>query len=188
MPPRPATTDTRARLVKAAIEVVAKRGFEGASVDAIAKKAGFSIGALYWNFKSKDELFLAVFDEHVTWFERQLAEASDSQSLAAGTAGWIGAVASQSDQFLIFIEFWAYAVRKPRIRQAFARRMNDMREAIASSLRDRAERTGLEPPVDPEFAALIVVALGRGLTLEKLADPGTVDDTQVAEFMAALTA
>ena len=72
---------TRRSLVDAALQVVAEKGFDRASVDDIAAKAGYSIGALYSNFAGKDELFLAVFDAHVGWFEDKLeaavAEAMD---------------------------------------------------------------------------------------------------------------
>jgi AcrR family transcriptional regulator len=63
---------TRRRLVEAAVEVVAEKGFHGASVDDIAARAGLSIGALYSNFGGNDELLFAIFDEHVQWFERTL--------------------------------------------------------------------------------------------------------------------
>ena len=59
-------------MIDAAVKVVAKRGFDGAPVDEIARTAGFSIGALYGNFAGKDDLFLAVYDAHVRWFEQEL--------------------------------------------------------------------------------------------------------------------
>src|SRR2546425_811623 len=63
----PRRTETRRRLVDAAIDAVAKKGFHGATVDDIAERAGFSVGAIYSNFGSKDDLFLAVLDKHVAW-------------------------------------------------------------------------------------------------------------------------
>src|SRR3954471_16154329 len=78
--PKRALTDrrapTHARLVAAATKVVARRGFHAATVDEIAKEEGFSVGALYSNFAGKDELYLAVFDGHLRWFEQQLAAAA----------------------------------------------------------------------------------------------------------------
>src|SRR5437764_8094537 len=114
--------DTRARLVKAAAEVVARQGFHSASVDAIAKRAGYSIGALYWNFANKDELFLAVFDEHISCFEQNLREAAVVADTGRGAADWLELSVKQPEQFLIFVEFGAYAVRKPEVREAFAAR------------------------------------------------------------------
>src|SRR3954470_23327241 len=90
--PKRALTERRApthgRLVAAATKVVARRGFHAATVDEIAKEAGFSVGALYSNFAGKDDLFLAVYDGHVRWFEEQLAAAAavDDPARAFGEA------------------------------------------------------------------------------------------------------
>src|SRR5438105_15844263 len=53
---------TRAHLLEAAAEVFARRGFHGASVEEVADVAGYTKGAVYSNFASKDELFLAVLE------------------------------------------------------------------------------------------------------------------------------
>src|SRR5439155_20331168 len=50
-------SDARATLVAAAAKVFARRGYAGSSMDQIAKEAGFSKGALYWHFDSKEDLF-----------------------------------------------------------------------------------------------------------------------------------
>ncbi len=168
--------------------MVAKRGFHAASVDEIAKRAGFSIGALYWNFASKDELFLAVFDEHVHWFKGQLEEALASADADAGASEWIERIVQRPQQFLIFIEFWAYAVRKPKVRAALAERMREMRESAAAALTQRAHAAGAQPPVAPELAALLGLAIGRGVALEKLADPDGLDHQPVSQLLRRLSA
>src|SRR5215212_2268481 len=103
MPAMPPVTErraaTRRRLLDAAIAVVADRGFHAASVDAIAREAGYSVGAIYSNFGGKDDLFLAVFDEHAEWFEQVMADAS-----AEATA--IEALLAEEQQFLVFVSFW----------------------------------------------------------------------------------
>src|SRR4051794_32839223 len=80
---------TTRKLVDAAIQVVAEHGFHAASVDAIAERAGFSIGALYANFRSKDDLLFAVFDEHVKWFEQRLAEVAAADDAGPAIAEWL---------------------------------------------------------------------------------------------------
>src|SRR3954447_17394488 len=167
---RPSVTErrapTRRRLLDAAMEIVAKRGFDGASIDAIARKAGFSVGAVYSNFAGKDDLFLALFDEHVAWFEARLAELPDDEG------EWIDFLLADPSQFLVFVEFWAYAVRTPRLRKAFAARMAELRAAAGAVL---ARRAGLDEAAAPHVG-LLAMALGRGLALERLADPDAVPD------------
>src|SRR6266702_903425 len=81
---------TREALVSAAMGVFARSGYAGASVDAIAAQAGFTVGALYANFGTKEELFLAVFERHcaeelAALRELTAASGSVAQLLAAVT-------------------------------------------------------------------------------------------------------
>ena len=54
---------TRSSLVRAAAKLFSERGLEGASIDEIAEAAGYTKGAFYANFGSKEELFLVMMDE-----------------------------------------------------------------------------------------------------------------------------
>ena len=171
---------THARLVEAATTVVARRGFHAATVDAIADEAGYSVGALYSNFAGKDEVFLAVFDGHLRWYTEQLEAARAAPVPAQGLRDWLDGLIRDPDQLLVFIEFWAYAVRKPKLRRHFAARMRGIRTTLAEMIEER----GAELPVAPETLAVVLLALWRGLALEKLADPDAVDDA-VTELVAS---
>jgi AcrR family transcriptional regulator len=169
-------------MIDAAVKVVAKRGFDGAPVDEIARAAGFSIGALYGNFAGKDDLFLAVYDAHVTWFEQELA-ALDLADPAAALARAFARLDEQAAraQFLVFIEFWSYAVRRPKLRRELARRMAALRATAAQRLQERDAPL----PLPAETLALLLLATWRGLALERMADAGAVDDEAVARLLAA---
>ena len=187
--PKPAPTARRAatheRLVAAATRVVARHGFHAATVDQIADEAGFSVGALYSNFDGKDDLFFAVFDGHLRWYEERLEAASETEDTGHVFRDWMDALMQEPEQLLIFIEFWAYAVRKPKLRRTFAARMAEIREAVAGALAERAQKSGNELALPPETLALVLLAIGRGLGLEKLADEDAVDDA-VADLVASL--
>jgi AcrR family transcriptional regulator len=176
---------THGRLIEAATKVVARRGFHAATVDEIAEEAGFSVGALYSNFEGKDDLFLAVFDGHLRWYEERLGVAADTPDPGRVFSDWMDALMENPEQLLIFIEFWAYAVRKPKLRRSFAARLAEIRAAMATALEERAAATGKDLPVPPETLALVLLAVGRGLGLEKLADAASVEDS-VADLIAAL--
>src|SRR3989442_11650236 len=66
--------ETRAELVAAATRVFASRGFHGASLQEIAREAGYSTGAIYWHFSGKDDLFLAVYEAYATTRVREFEE------------------------------------------------------------------------------------------------------------------
>lgn len=176
---------THERLVDAATKVVARRGFHAATVDEIADEAGFSVGALYSNFHGKDDLFLAVFDGHLRWYEERLEAAAGSPDPGRVFQDWMDALMADPEQLLIFIEFWAYAVRKPKLRRSFAARLAEIRAAMAEALEQRAAATGSELQLPPETLALVLLAVGRGLGLEKLADADAVDDA-IADLVTSL--
>lgn len=156
--------------MRAAAEEVAASGFHAASVGAIAKRAGFSIGALYSNFASKDDLFFAVFDGHVAWFEEQLERAGRAKDPGAAAGEWMAELGRDPEQFLVFVEFWAYAVRKPALRTQLAERLAAMRHRVGA--------------VFGEGTALLALAAARGLAIEKLADSDAVPNATVAGLAA----
>ena len=174
-------------MIDAAIKVVAKRGFDGAPVDEIAKAAGFSIGALYGNFAGKDDLFLAVYDAHVEWFEVVLAEidfAGDPAAAIEQTFARLDQKAA-SEQFLVFLEFWAYALRRPKLRRELAERMAGLRGSVSARLSERERETGRPLPLPADTLALLLLAAWRGLALERLADRGAVDEALVGRLLGA---
>jgi len=81
--------NTRARLLEAAAEVFAEIGLEGASVEAICERAGFTRGAFYSNFESKDELFLqlsaSVAERRLALVRERIAEFVENGALGAQT-------------------------------------------------------------------------------------------------------
>jgi AcrR family transcriptional regulator len=190
MAPKSQTSERRARtrdrLIAAATEVVAEQGFHSASVDQIAERAGLSIGALYSNFAGKDDLLFAVFDGHVSWFQQQVVASLEDPDFAGAVTGWLALPDDSAEQFLVFIEFWAYAVRKPEVREQFAERMAQMRSQIAKALERRASTHGSTLPLPADLIALLGLALGRGLALEKLANPEAVRHEQIAHLLNGL--
>jgi len=119
--------ETQARLLDAAEEVFVRDGYEAAQLDEIAARAERSKGAVYTHFKSKEDLFLALF-EHRTraYVERLLANLRQcktrEQSIAAFRHFYIGLVADRTWPILT-LEFKLFALRHPeskeRLRQAF---------------------------------------------------------------------
>src|SRR5215471_18629817 len=84
---RPTRDDTCEKLFEAAATVFEEQGIGGASIEAIAAAAGFSRGAFYSNFKSKDELIIAMLEDHVEQTIRRnlelLAEHTDLDDFIA---------------------------------------------------------------------------------------------------------
>lgn len=105
---------TRASLMAAARKLFAERGFEGASVGDIAAEAGYTKGALYSQFGSKEELFAEITrqlaDQDAAWFAEQ-SGADLAEAYAVD-----GADAESQALLTLSLEVWAYSLRHPEAR------------------------------------------------------------------------
>jgi AcrR family transcriptional regulator len=183
---------TRTRLLGAAQRVFARRGFHAASVEEIAREAGATTGAIYSNFAGKEDLFLALFEEHVAsqvakyreLFERGTNLEERSRS---GADDWMAYLREEPESFPLLIEFWSYAIRDPELRPRYAARLAAFRETFASLIEEGARDRGIElPPGFAERMGTVINALGNGLALEKLADPGSVPDELLGSTIALM--
>ena len=163
---------TRAALIGAAMGVFARDGYAGASVDAIAAQAGFTVGALYSNFATKQELFLAVFEQHCAGelaALRALADTAGSaeELLAAVTARFADLDDQQRQWWQLSAELWLYAQRHPEAAARLAAIQAETRQVIAQAL----GRSG--HPLSGELAA-VIHALWTGFMHYRLTSPDAV--------------
>jgi AcrR family transcriptional regulator len=183
---------TRRRLLDAAEAVFARGGFHGASVEEIAREAGATTGALYSNFTSKEDLFLALFEERIATdvgdYSQIVAEGGTVEEQARGAADhWMRILRDRPDYFPLLIEFWAYAIREPQLRERLAGRFAALRSASARLALEGAERQGYSPSAEAgELVGLLISALGNGLALEKLVDPDAVPDGLYGDMLVLI--
>jgi AcrR family transcriptional regulator len=181
---------TRRRLLDAGEAVFARGGFHGASVEEVAREAGATTGALYSNFASKEDLFLALFEERIATdvgdYSQIVAEGTTLEEQARGAADhWMTLLRERPDYFPLLIEFWAYALREPRLRERLAERFAALRSASVRLASEAAERWGFPASTEAdERLGLFINALGNGLALEKLVDPDAVPDALFGEMLA----
>jgi AcrR family transcriptional regulator len=180
---------TRRRLLDAAEAVFARSGFHGASVDEIAREAGATTGALYSNFAGKEDLFLALFEERIATdvgdYSQIVAEATTIEEQARGAADrWMAILRERPAYFPLLIEFWAYAIRTPSLRERLAGRFAALRAASARLVLEGAVQQGYPSNAEAgELVGLLINALGNGLALEKLTDPDAVPDALYGDLL-----
>lgn len=172
---------TRAALLDAAGDAIQRRGLRDASIDEIAAGAGFTKGAFYANFASKEELFLALLDEHFDRRARQMSEAlatdEDLEVQARRSADdFVAAISADTEWQRLFFEFAAYAARNDAFRLQLVERYRRMRASMADDYARRAAELGIEPPVSAEALALMTFAMGNGVAMERLLEPDAVPD------------
>jgi AcrR family transcriptional regulator len=185
--------DAREDLFDAAIEVVAERGFRQASVDEIAARAGLSKGAVYWHFASKEDLFFALLEERL---DRAfidgvalLASAPPEQDMSVeASSRFVEVMRRQRYLVLVENEYWAMAVRDPKLRRRYARRQEGLRRGLAEALQARVEHLG-GPSIERDQAeglATLVMSLIAGLAQERMISPSAVPDDLLGEALALL--
>lgn len=188
---------TRSRLLDSAATVFARRGMQQASIDEVAEHAGFTKGAVYANFKSKEELFLAMLDDrfamHAEEMDKLLASDAEPEDQAReGAANFIDLITSDPEWERLFFEFSAYAARNENFRRELVARRRRLQERMAELFRRRAEELGVEPPFPIEEIARMTFAMADGIALQKLLDPDSVSDemypTMLATFFAGVRA
>ncbi len=177
---RPTRAQTRQRLLQAAGEVFAQRGYDRASLDDVAAAAGLTKGAVYSSFAGKNDLFYALMRERIDERLTLVVEAMERQATVRDMTRDAGSalaqlMSSQRDWHLLFIEFWARAIRDPALHDELARERRSMRGLIAEFLEARAAEAEVDLPAPAEQLAVAVLALSNGIAIEQLADPDTVD-------------
>ncbi len=196
-PPRRATraekqAQTRADLLQAASRVFAQRGYSAATVEEIAERAGYSHGAVYSNFASKEELFLAVFERYIGLRIEEVAQASDevagsfAQRAQAAADQWMRRFGEDRETFLLHLELMIHAARDPALSPKLGQRMAALRLDIERRIAERAAERPAPLPLSPAQLALIVRALGIGLAVEALNAPDEIDTGLYGEFVALL--
>lgn len=188
--PQPGEASSREQLLAAASRVFARAGYHGASMNEIAAEAGFSKGALYWNFASKDELFFALLDE-LDEQVRTLVAASITAPVGEERTGELSrglsaVLADSRDVVLLFHEYSALAVRDPQVAERYARRNARLREQIAEAMRTRHEHLGVPLAISAERLATALIALVDGLSIQQLTEPEAVPEDLFGQIAALI--
>jgi AcrR family transcriptional regulator len=184
---------TRDRLLSAAREVFARRGFHGASVEEIASEAGYSTGALYSNFDGKEDLFLVLMEREIEEHAREIsaavrARSSVAERAAGGARQWMTMIEREPEVVLLFTEFWAYGVRDEQVRSEVAARFARVRELLTTLIAEGMREFELELAMPAEQLAVAIDALADGIARQKLADPEAVPDELMGNVLALLFA
>jgi AcrR family transcriptional regulator len=167
---------TRAALLRAAARSICELGMRGASIDRIAADAGYTKGAFYAHFASKEELFLIMLDEHFA------AELARLDAVLSGAGDPVEEARAAAEDFLVHIdsdpewrrlyqEFATHAARHDAFRAEFAARQCALRERMAGVFTRWAIDLGITPSVPPSEVAAMTFFMADGFLLNQMIDP-----------------
>lgn len=183
---------TRADLLAAAAEVFARNGYHGTSVDMVAEAAGYTKGAVYSNFQSKEDLFLALLEARLEDSLGSMQDVMDTAAPEDRPAAFgqrRGEIAQWQPQwFMLEAEFELYAARNPEVRDRVAARQRETRGVIEQALQQHIDDLGLKPAYPVEQLARLIVAAGDGMSLMALNNPDTTDTGELMRILLEVLA
>jgi len=179
---------TRRALLRSARSIFARHGFEHARIEDIALKAGKTRGAFYDNFKDKEDVFFAIFEEDI---DHDLAELGPLltglpvvEERVEALGEYLSELGEDRERILLNLEFKLYAIRHPRKRKRLAALHRDMR--LRSSI---PELNRLLPQLIGQSSSaqlsdsLAICGISDGLALNHLFDPDAFDSRELARYL-----
>jgi AcrR family transcriptional regulator len=174
---------TRRQLIRSAREIFARNGFQNARIEDIAAKAGKTRGAFYDNFKDKEDVFFAIFEEELDRDMEQLRPilqgVTTLDERIAALAEYLCKLGKDRQRTLLNLEFKLYAIRHPHRRKRLADlhalmrlrcSLPEIEELIPEYRQDRSE-------------SLAVGAVMDGMAVNQLFDPASIADDDVVRYL-----
>ncbi|MFJ6867921.1 TetR/AcrR family transcriptional regulator [Streptomyces termitum] len=180
---------TRAKLYEAAVTLIAEQGFSATTVDEIAERAGVAKGTVYYNFKSKTELFEELLRHGVALLTASLRTAAEETAARGGSR--VAALDAMIRAGLVFIDRYPaftqlYVAELWRTNRAWNSTLLVVRqEAVAvveGVLRDGVEAGELSDEIDVQLtaAALVGMVLVAALDWKAFQSERSLDDVHAA--------
>jgi AcrR family transcriptional regulator len=181
---------SRKQLKAAAIDCFARLGYQGTSIDRIARHAGMTKGAVYYHFRDKEELLFEAVGDRVGEFERGvLADVGPSVGTLAALervidACFFHATVSNHRRFIITLMIEALDTN-PQLSAKFQRILRRMRAFLADLIRRGQQDGTVRVDLDPEQAAALVAGAIMGAEIQHYQDPAEVDLRRVLDTLVA---
>ncbi len=179
---------TRARLLDAAFHIFARDGYEKATVDDVVREAGYSKGAFYVHFRTKEEVFLALLDAHgaAPLHDTPAQQPPPLESPQTVFQSLLDIAQRDHGWSLMFYEFCAHAARNPVIAERLGRHFEGWRRDAAAALRRGQERGVVDPDLDVATAAAVLVAVAHGLPFQSRVAPQAIPADALSPAVAGL--
>jgi AcrR family transcriptional regulator len=161
---------TRKTLLNSAAEVFSRFGFHGASIDMVAEAAGFTKGAVYAHFQNKEELYLALLDEHLSgnppvWID-WIEAGTPVDSIAEDVEKMLPEVLEQTRPWAILtLEFILYALRDEEAKKHLNARIDRAEKEYIQSLEKRYTAQNSPPPFGLEQISAALMAFENGISI-----------------------
>jgi AcrR family transcriptional regulator len=177
------TAATRRKLLDAAKRIFARDGFEAARLEDIAAQAGYTRGAFYANFNSKEDIFFALFEEWVSerieFVTTAMRRHSDPAEKLAALRTHYAEIATDRRLVLISMEFKLFALRHPEAHARLRSRHRRIRATFAELFSELMQELQTTISIAYPAVSACLGAVAQALLLEHLIDPTTLSDDDI---------
>jgi AcrR family transcriptional regulator len=179
--PKRRRADTVERLLDAALETFAEIGFAAASVEDICRRGGFTRGAFYSSFRTKDELFGALFARetarNIALAETQLTGIEqEADPVTVGVERCLSAFRADRTWVLVLTEYRLHAARHPEAAAALNEHVGALNDRLTALIETVAARAGLTLTLPAGQLARAVLAVHDGVVLSQVPGPDAAPD------------
>ncbi|MCV2491842.1 TetR/AcrR family transcriptional regulator [Geodermatophilus sp. YIM 151500] len=181
---------TAERLLDAALETFAEVGFAAASVEDVCRRGGFTRGAFYSSFRTKDELFAALFAResrrNLDRAQRQLEGVErEADPVTAAVDRCLAAFRADRTWVLVHTEYRLHAARTPEAAALLREHSAAVGHGLTALVEETSARAGLQLAVPAERLARAVMAVHDGAVLAQVTD-GADDDLERTALLLLL--
>ncbi|WP_050348991.1 TetR/AcrR family transcriptional regulator [Arsenicicoccus sp. oral taxon 190] len=192
-PPRSARREaTRQRILGAASQTLAERGFHGTSVEEVCERAGFTRGAFYSNFASREELVAELVQQRTVRLRERVLELAAQEDLTPHElwhgvlALWSGQPGQRQQWLLLQTELMLHAIRDPEAGATWREVIDRSQEDVAAALDAFLERHHLSLPITSMGLSRLLFATFQGGALQHLLDPQRVGPDDLEEQLLSV--
>jgi TetR/AcrR family acrAB operon transcriptional repressor len=178
--PQPRGIQSRRDIISVAIDCFSRLGYQGTSIDRIARAAGVTKGALYYHFRDKEELLLGALDDRIGGFERvvleRVTELKDPVAALYAVADICVEQATRSNHRRFLLTLMVEALdTHPDLSGRFREMMRRFRDFLANTVSIGQRKAVFRDDVDAALAAQLFVAGIFGIEMQYYQDPQKVD-------------
>jgi AcrR family transcriptional regulator len=179
---------TRARLIQSAEKIFARDGFEAAKLEEIAADAGYTRGAFYANFESKEDLFFALLEQEISSrinaLEREMSQVRDPEAKLKAMREFFLSKTQDRRWCLLALEFKLFAVRHPEVRKRLVTLHRRFVEPRVGMFEEVMKALGRRLPVSAVATGVSMAAVGNSLMLENMLDPALMSQGDALGIMS----
>jgi AcrR family transcriptional regulator len=184
---------TRTRLIDTAQQLFVANGYGGTSIRDIAERAGYSQGAFYSNFASKEEVLLELLRGHMEAEGAQLSSVMDSdgrtpEQIFAELESWAATLNQDASWSMLSIELQLHARRSPAFAASYQTVWDAHRARLGGVIGKLFTTLGRTPPADREELAAAFMALAHGLALQSMGSRPDPAGRMILVFLRGLVA